>query len=409
MTAIDLKLQPEGRAVTVCLYVSPPFDVHDPEGSVKAALAADIVVTQKIFDHLSRNIDTRPARTPATSTPGTFHDPVNTRLVRKLNIIGPCAIACASNDGARIADLVFRVEQELDEWVAATPGKPLTSLREIVTNGNDTQLHRREPFVQALAACRTSDGLTHSVYPIGLGIRKRLHHFGWTHAIGSGSETIMNMVEAFERTIDDRFPPNVHPESKIKGLIKYINGCKIAEEIKFGPRENWGGYLESAILESNNWARGESSMYITTVVVPTDDGNGAVAVADVVICYDPDRLGGCVFALAADGIMVFPLGYLVGEEPPIQDFFEAFQGWRPESCVVTTIPSFGPPGANRHRYCRWQDADFVQFAVHADRVEISFHFKPEEISDQLAAIRDLTGTLSTDNVAAEEFGPAASA
>jgi hypothetical protein len=335
---------------------------------------------------------------------------VNTRLVRKLNILGPCAIACASNDGARIEDLVLRVEQELDGWIAASPEKPLLPLREIVTNANSIQFERREPPVQVLAACRAPDETIHRVYPVHSSINKRLHHFGLTHAIGSGAETIMSMVEAFERTIEAKFPHNVHPESKIFGLMKYINGCKIAEEIKFGPREGWGGYLESAILEGGEWVRGGPTMYITTVVLPTEDGLGQVRVADVVICYDPDRLGGCVFAFVQDGIMVFPLGYIVGEElPPRQDFFAEFEGWKPESVVVTTIPSFGAPGPNRHRYCRWEDADFVRFAVHGDHAEISFDFKPDDINDQLFCIRTLTGTLATADVRAGAFGQATSA
>lgn len=173
--------------MTLCMYISPPWNIDEPEGPFVPVIIADTMVS---FRGVGDQPPLLPIRGYGLEGPAKVY---STTLKRKINYVDNCAIA-PSGHGQAIEEIVLKTKESLPGWM--TLGRPLKPFADLLTEVNRTFGH----VADAIAVVRGRDDMIFRGEPTGSSFREK--HFGICVAHGSGAPDALNYLSDMSKIFD---------------------------------------------------------------------------------------------------------------------------------------------------------------------------------------------------------------
>jgi hypothetical protein len=267
--------------MTVCAFISPPFELGNPRAGVFPLMLADTMAT------LRQPPPGADAILPATFLSTDITRSSSVRMFRKLQIIGPACVAMAG-ESDRIATLLRRLKVVLPDLVGGE--RPMRWLGDEANQMND-DLGRRA--VEVVGICPAGSGEKSNYMSYAPAIQ--LTHLGRCAAAGSGADDVLNFCRINDAQFDGFSGPQPSDSMAVQFALS-LNADQIAKEW-IGERKNgWGGYVEFAafIHTQREWLRGGPTLTLLLIGRRVSKSSFRTDLVGRAVAYDPgdaDRPG----------------------------------------------------------------------------------------------------------------------
>jgi len=314
--------------MTGCLYTSPPADLNDPDKLVIPTIYADTIATWR--DAPGDAVTILPMNYSADLSGRRSR----VSIVRKLTLMGTSAFALAGEE-RYIRQTLTEISHKLDELRVTS--RPMRWVGDAV-NGLNAQV---KADVVALVGCQVNDDHAPPVNFVTPKDPELIGAYGRCGAAGSGADDLLNICRATQAGA-----------SKMQNYVRslqlgaFINGERHAREMMVGSTNHWGGYMEMASYVEQQWQRGPDALHLFARVQQRKTGKSTVSLVNRAIAYANDGQRGRILASEwRDGGTTYGefvlSDVLQTPQPPAPNPLAFWQGWRPQSLIVTTIVENG--------------------------------------------------------------------
>jgi len=330
------------------MYMSPPWNVGNPDEGVFSVLVADTMVTSK--GHPGEPM--LPIR--GLTRQGTY----STILRRKLNIAEKCAVALPG-PGDATEQVIRRVRAEIDDW--AKLDRPMKPFADYMSSLNDE--HYRQPTVYGTAVIRGRDG---------------------------NADDLLTHLREADMLMNRWDPTDVDAIVKANAFVNLLNGRKLAQEMVLGSQRSWGGFMEWAYLLDKSWEFGPSVLHCFLL-------NGACEwppeLSDRFLAYDPHIGTGALMSLASSELSLFALKPIL-DDPAYRGEISSLDwaGWKPDFVTINVLLDPNNPEAMYNKTLNHDEMDYVTFTATERGVHVSSKF-PENYLEGLISQGRERGTI----------------
>ncbi len=222
-----------------------------------------------------------PIITPGNATIYSAKEISRVCLTRKLYVLGErCAVAFAGQ-GDRIRSLLDELEGSQPRWSRAP--EPIAALGEIAARYADVEMVAEILEPGGPAFCTN-------------GVQEDKKYLGPCGFIGSGAESLREQAREYEREREKI--PYSNPYLIAKEFSLQLNSRCLAGEA-LGAQQNWGGYFESVMHNSNGtWSYGERCLHMLFRVESLSESSITLHVIPRMLAYDPGGASGRIFMAA---------------------------------------------------------------------------------------------------------------
>ena len=268
---------------------------------------------------------------PMTATEEAAGYNSSVRLVRKLQIVGDLAIACAG-DAGWAATAVKELRYAAPAW--AKEERPLRKLG----------WWADQKKIEVLAMWPMSDRqVIWRVVPQRHQFQSK--HLGLCVAIGSGGKELIEECKRVEEIFDNVKLISLHPFQKVRFFINHLTCIRLSKEA-MKEKVNWGGYLEWAYWDNKEWKRGPRAahLYFSILrIAGLEKPSVTIEKLSRGIAYDPSGegrilswIGGKRFEFKLDPIDSIPLN-----SNPIRREYSDWTDYSADEITLTFIADFG--------------------------------------------------------------------
>jgi len=324
--------------MTGCFFISPEFAVGHPEAGVFTGIYADAVATLK-----EPPPDAKPIL-PANFSSYPSAQPSSVRLVRKLEFIGPAAVAMAG-DGFWIGHCLSALRAEMPTLLGVE--RPMRWLGDAA---NRTNAQQGEVVLEVIGVCPSPDGLTSNF--MSYNEQRSYKQLGMTDAIGSGRDDLLAYCDRYDAAFEAENPPLSAPDKAlVMGLT--LAAERIADEMAGAYSNGWGGYVEMGFYlpEAKRWERAPSCVHLYAVAHTTSDGRWSARLFPRAVAYDPGHDVGRILSIHAEnGVPVLREFLLISKlvkevsQPSLSEFWSTYT---PKAATLTLVT---PAGGNDVHY-----------------------------------------------------------